>query len=101
MGKSTSQPSNPMRMLVCATIPVLGGQQARCSECDAIIWSTSGSLEEALREAMPMICLDCFMKIKNFTFGGFMHDGALVPELEGERMYRLLERALREKLGEE
>jgi hypothetical protein len=70
----------PPDFLVCGMIPASNAAPARCSKCQAVIWPTVGSLICANAEHIPMICLDCYAKIENSIFAGFMDQGVTLPE---------------------
>ena len=90
---------HPRTFLICGTIRGPGSQQAVCSQCAATIWPTSGSLERAQMQKMPMICLDCFQMVDDFEFAGFMHHGLMVPKQLSERLFVEMELALQKKPG--
>jgi hypothetical protein len=90
---------HPRAFLICGTIRGPGSQQAICSQCAATIWPTSGSLERAQMQKMPMICLDCFQKIDDFEFAGFMHHGSILPQDLSEKLFVEMELALQKKPG--
>jgi hypothetical protein len=80
--------------LVCGTIRVLGAKQAICSKCAAVIWPTSGSLERVKAQKLPMICLDCFQKLDDIEFAGFMYHGLVLPQDLSEKLFVEMELAL-------
>lgn len=80
--------------LVCSTIRASNAEQASCSECGAAIWPTAGSFLRAEMQKIPMICVDCYAKIDEPTFGGFMHHGTMLPEGLGERLFVEFQQAM-------
>lgn len=46
-----------------------------------------------------MICLDCFQKIDDFEFAGFMHHGSILPQDLSEKLFVEMELALQKKPG--
>lgn len=79
--------SEATHILVCGTTAAEGAQQARCAQCNAIIWPTRGSLEYARVEQMPTICVDCFFKIEDFDFAGFIDQGTFLPQSFSEILF--------------
>lgn len=73
--------------IICGTVRGPGSEQASCSECAAMIWPTSGTLWRAQAQNLPMICVDCFEKIDDFEFGGFIHHGSMLPKDLSEKLY--------------
>ena len=84
-------------LLVGATIYATGAEETSCSECHATVWLSCGSLERAMTQQMPVICVDCCAKIKNSTFGGIMNRGNLLPPILSERLFEAFENYLRKR----
>lgn len=88
---------NPEVYLVCATIRGPGSAEAVCSKCSTTIWPTRGSLARALAEGLPLICVDCYAKIDEIEFGGFMHHGTMLPEALAEPLFLEFEQRLQQE----
>lgn len=84
-------------ILVCGTIWAADAEAAFCSQCKAAIWPTCGSLDYARANGIPMICIDCYAKIDDSIFKGFMHHGRMLPQALAEILFRDLQRSLHEK----
>lgn len=64
--------------IVCGTIRADDSSEGRCSTCDAVVYPTIGTLAFAQREEIPLVCVDCWRKLPEYQFGGFMHHGKMV-----------------------
>ena len=74
--------SDKKSVLVCATERLANSGEATCTRCQAPIFPTLGSLQRARQQNIPMICVDCYAKMDNPTFGGFMQHGHMIqPEI--------------------
>lgn len=73
--------------IVCGTMRGPEAEQASCSKCAATIWPTIGSLRRAQTQNLPLICIDCFMKITDFEFGGFINHGESLPQDLSEKLF--------------
>jgi len=51
-------------------------------------------MERGLKQGIPLICLDCFLKIKDFTFAGFLHHGEFLPQVTSEKLFMELAKHL-------
>ncbi len=80
--------------IVCGTVKAPNAQEGRCTKCQAIVWPSSGSLCVAVEQKIPLICLDCFATIPDYSFGGFLHHGRSVPESIGNKLLMALEMEL-------
>lgn len=69
-----------MTILVCGTDRGMDAAEGVCTECHATIWPTTGSFRRAQIEHLPMICIDCYGKMDDSVFTGFMHHGVMLPE---------------------
>ena len=91
---------NAQICLVCATIRGPFAAEATCSKCSATIFPQRKSMERVLAERLPMICVDCYAKLDDMVFGGFMHHGRMLPEAQAERLFLEFEQALvRDKIA--
>lgn len=87
-------------VLVCSTIHGPNAAQESCSQCEATIWPTAGSRNCAAAQKLPMICTDCYAKIDDSVFGGWMQHGVMLPKALGERLFVEYQLAtIREKIG--
>ena len=73
--------------IVCDTVRGLRAEPATCSKCAARIWPTSGTFDRALEQNLPMICIDCYEKLDDFVFGGFIDHGSMLPQELSEKLF--------------
>ena len=78
------------KVFVAGTVSVPGNDTRTCQDCGSTIYPTAGSLKVAQEQARKIICVDCFKKIEDFEFGGFIHRGKMLDSETAEMMFRLL-----------
>jgi len=84
-------------VLICGSVPLPNAERAACSQCGAMIWPTIGSVTHAQKNKMPLLCLDCFHKLDEIDFVGFMEYGELLPKDVGDRLFVEFERERQKK----
>jgi len=83
--------------IVCGTTCMSDAIEEQCSRCQSVVWPTAGSMIVAVQQKIPLLCLDCFSKSKEYKYAGFVHHGILVPDSLGNEMLMALEKALFKK----
>jgi NifB/MoaA-like Fe-S oxidoreductase len=84
-------------VLICGSLPMPNAEKAVCSQCGAIIWPTIGSINTAQKNKMSLLCLDCFHKLDEIEFIGFMEHGAMLPKDVENRLLVEFERVQKKK----
>jgi hypothetical protein len=80
--------------LVCGDISAEDSMLDQCSKCGALVYPTIGSHARARREGVPLLCIACWRKLPNPTFGGMMHHGKLLPERLAKKIHEDFQKAL-------
>jgi hypothetical protein len=83
--------------IVCGSVRSTGAREGVCVKCNAAVWPTGGSAERARLEGIPLICLDCFAKLGDFSFAGFIDHGKMLPPGLSEKLFKVIEELLIEK----
>jgi hypothetical protein len=74
-------------ILVCGSVPMPNAEKAVCSQCGTTVWPTIGSVANAQKNKMSLLCLDCFHKLDEIDFVGFMEYGVMLPKNVEDRLF--------------
>jgi hypothetical protein len=84
-------------VLVCGSVPMPNAEKTVCSECGTTVWPTTGSVAKAQKNKMSLLCLDCFDKLNEIDFLGFMEHGVMLPKNVEDRIFVEFEREWQKK----